>query len=44
MPDELLIPYASPVELAEAAPKTAIGKIRKPDLRDHYAPTEESPA
>jgi len=32
------------VELSDALPKTATGKIRKPDLRDRYAPTEEKPA
>jgi fatty-acyl-CoA synthase len=32
------------VELAEELPKTATGKIRKPDLRDRYVPTEEPTA
>jgi fatty-acyl-CoA synthase len=32
------------VEFADELPKTATGKIRKPDLRDQYVPTEESPA
>ena len=30
------------VEFADALPKTATGKIRKPDLRDQYAPTKEN--
>ena len=32
------------VEFADELPKTATGKVRKPDLRDHYVPTEETPA
>jgi fatty-acyl-CoA synthase len=32
------------VELADELPKTATGKVRKPDLRDRYATTEETPA
>jgi fatty-acyl-CoA synthase len=32
------------VELADELPKTATGKIRKPDLRDRYVPTEEPTA
>jgi fatty-acyl-CoA synthase len=32
------------VELADELPKTATGKIRKPDLRDRYVTTEETPA
>ena len=32
------------VELTDQLPKTATGKIRKPDLRDHYVTTEENPA
>ena len=32
------------VELTDELPKTATGKIRKPDLRARYAPTEENPA
>jgi fatty-acyl-CoA synthase len=32
------------VELADELPKTATGKVRKPDLRDRYRPTEESTA
>jgi fatty-acyl-CoA synthase len=32
------------VELTDQLPKTATGKIRKPDLRDRYVPTEETPA
>jgi fatty-acyl-CoA synthase len=31
------------VELADELPKTATGKVRKPDLRDRYATTEETP-
>jgi fatty-acyl-CoA synthase len=31
------------VELADELPKTATGKIRKPDLRARYTPTEETP-
>jgi fatty-acyl-CoA synthase len=31
------------VELSDQLPKTATGKIRKPDLRDRYVPTEETP-
>jgi fatty-acyl-CoA synthase len=32
------------VALADELPKTATGKIRKPDLRDRYVTTEETPA
>jgi fatty-acyl-CoA synthase len=32
------------VELIDDLPKTATGKIRKPDLRARYVPTEENPA
>ncbi|SOD98324.1 acyl-CoA synthetase [Blastococcus haudaquaticus] len=32
------------VEFADQLPKTATGKIRKPDLRAHYLPTEETTA
>jgi fatty-acyl-CoA synthase len=32
------------VEFADELPKTATGKIRKPDLRDRYVTTEEKPA
>jgi fatty-acyl-CoA synthase len=32
------------VELTDQLPKTATGKIRKPDLRDRYVTTEENPA
>jgi fatty-acyl-CoA synthase len=32
------------VEFADELPKTATGKIRKPDLRDRYVTTEETPA
>ena len=32
------------VEFADELPKTATGKVRKPDLRDRYVPTEETPA
>jgi fatty-acyl-CoA synthase len=32
------------VELTDQLPKTATGKIRKPDLRARYVPTEENPA
>jgi fatty-acyl-CoA synthase len=32
------------VELSDELPKTATGKIRKPDLRDRYVTTEETPA
>jgi len=32
------------IEFVDTLPKTATGKIRKPDLRDHYLPTEENPA
>jgi fatty-acyl-CoA synthase len=32
------------IEFADELPKTATGKIRKPDLRDRYVTTEESPA
>jgi fatty-acyl-CoA synthase len=32
------------VELADELPKTATGKIRKPDLRARYVTTEETPA
>jgi fatty-acyl-CoA synthase len=32
------------VELADELPKTATGKVRKPDLRDRYVTTEETPA
>jgi fatty-acyl-CoA synthase len=32
------------VELADELPKTATGKVRKPDLRSQYATTEEKPA
>ena len=32
------------VELADELPKTATGKIRKPDLRDRYVTTEETPS
>jgi fatty-acyl-CoA synthase len=32
------------VQLTDELPKTATGKIRKPDLRDRYVPTEETSA
>jgi fatty-acyl-CoA synthase len=32
------------VEFADELPKTATGKVRKPDLRDRYTTDEESPA
>jgi fatty-acyl-CoA synthase len=32
------------VEFADELPKTATGKIRKPDLRNRYVTTEENPA
>ena len=32
------------VELSDELPKTATGKIRKPDLRDRYVTPEETPA
>jgi fatty-acyl-CoA synthase len=32
------------IRFADELPKTASGKIRKPDLRAHFAPTEETPA
>ncbi|SFF74615.1 acyl-CoA synthetase [Blastococcus tunisiensis] len=32
------------VEFADELPKTATGKVRKPDLRSQYVPQEESPA
>jgi fatty-acyl-CoA synthase len=32
------------VEFADELPKTATGKVRKPDLRDHYAITKETSA
>ena len=32
------------VEFADELPKTATGKVRKPDLRDRYVQTQESPA
>ncbi|TFV88765.1 long-chain fatty acid--CoA ligase [Blastococcus sp. CT_GayMR16] len=32
------------VELADELPKTATGKVRKPDLRNRYVTTEETPA
>ena len=32
------------VEFVDDLPKTATGKVRKPDLRSQYAPTEEKPA
>jgi fatty-acyl-CoA synthase len=32
------------VEFTDALPRTATGKIRKPDLRVHYLHTEETPA
>lgn len=32
------------VELTDELPKTATGKVRKPDLRDRYVTTEETPA
>ena len=31
------------VEFVDELPKTATGKIRKPDLRDRYVPTEQTP-
>jgi fatty-acyl-CoA synthase len=31
------------IRFADELPKTASGKIRKPDLRAHFAPTEETP-
>jgi fatty-acyl-CoA synthase len=32
------------VQLTDELPKTATGKIRKPDLRNRYVTTEETPA
>jgi fatty-acyl-CoA synthase len=32
------------VEFVDQLPKTATGKIRKPDLRDRFVPSEEKPA
>jgi fatty-acyl-CoA synthase len=32
------------VEFADELPKTATGKVRKPDLRERYVPTQERPA
>ena len=32
------------IEFADELPKTATGKIRKPDLRHRYVTTEENPA
>ena len=32
------------VEFVSELPKTATGKIRKPDLRNRYVPTEETTA
>ena len=32
------------VEFVDELPKTATGKIRKPDLRQRYVPTEETTA
>ncbi|TFV67054.1 UNVERIFIED_ORG: long-chain-fatty-acid--CoA ligase [Bacillus sp. AZ43] len=32
------------VQLADELPKTATGKVRKPDLRDRYLPTKETSA
>ncbi len=32
------------VEFADELPKTATGKVRKPDLRAQYVTTEETPA
>ncbi|HEY0402355.1 MAG TPA: p-hydroxycinnamoyl-CoA synthetase, partial [Blastococcus sp.] len=32
------------VQLADELPKTATGKVRKPDLRDRYVTTEETSA
>ena len=32
------------VEFVDELPKTATGKIRKPDLRNRYVPTEETTA
>jgi fatty-acyl-CoA synthase len=31
------------VELTDELPKTATGKIRKPDLRDRYVTTDGTP-